>query len=59
MQALMITVWLLALAGTALAFLVWTVFGALNGLAVLGLSFMVARGLQGMVEAIQKYRSGD
>ena len=59
MQALMITVWFLALAGTALAFLVWIVFGALNGLAVLGLSFMVARGLQGMVEAIQKYRSGD
>ena len=59
MQALMITAWFLALVGTALAFLVWIVFGALNGLAVLGLSFMVARGLQGMVEAIQKYRSGD
>ena len=59
MQALMITVWFLALAGTVLAFLVWIVFGAMAALAVLGLSFMVARGLQGMVEAIQKYRSGD
>ena len=59
MQALMITAWFLALVGTALAFLVWIVFGAMAALVVLGLSFMAARGLQGMVEAIQKHRSGD